>query len=86
MLLPDTVSLSVFSILMAEYLVRYVREAPVRPLLLKNNSNETTVTDIYTNRRPMASSLRLLVLGISLTTLFLYVRYAAVRLLSVGLI
>ena len=61
---------------MAEYIVRYVREAPVRPLLLVNNSSEMTVTDIYPEKRPMASPMKLLILGICLETLFLYVRCA----------
>ncbi|RPD62895.1 RTA1-domain-containing protein [Lentinus tigrinus ALCF2SS1-6] len=68
------VSLSVFTILMTEYLVRYVREAPVKPLVMLNNSSEMTVTDVYTEKRPMASPMKLLVLGTCLETLFLYVR------------
>ncbi|TFK93473.1 RTA1-domain-containing protein [Polyporus arcularius HHB13444] len=68
------VSLSVFAILVAEYLVRYIREAPVRPLLLRGNSSEMTVSDIYTEKRPMESSMKLLILGISMETLFLFIR------------
>ncbi|KAI0724597.1 RTA1-domain-containing protein [Cerioporus squamosus] len=68
------ISLSVFAILMAEYVVRYIREAPIRPLLLANNSSETIMTDTYTDKHPMDSSMKLLLIGISLETLFLYIR------------
>ncbi|PIL22831.1 transporter [Ganoderma sinense ZZ0214-1] len=65
-------SLSLFCVLVAEYLVRYFKDKPVRPPLLTNNSSESLREQFP--RPPLEPSARLLIIGLFLETLVLYIR------------
>ncbi|KAM5536234.1 hypothetical protein V8D89_010133 [Ganoderma adspersum] len=65
-------SLSVFCILVTEYLVRYFKDRPARPLLLNNNSSESIREQFP--RPPLDPSAKLLLIGLFFESLFLYIR------------
>ncbi|PIL31904.1 transporter [Ganoderma sinense ZZ0214-1] len=65
-------SLSVFCILVVEYLVRYFKDKPVRPLLLNSNSSEL-LREQFT-RPPLDPSAKLLIIGLFLESLVLFIR------------
>ena len=73
LVMPNLVSLSVFCILVFEYLVRYFKDKPVRPLLLNNNSSESLREQFP--RSPVDTSVRLLIIGLAFESLVLYIRY-----------
>lgn len=67
------VSLSVFCILVAEYLVRYSNDRPARPLLLNNSSSESLGEQFQ--RPALDTSAKLLLIGLFFESLFLYIRF-----------
>ena len=75
-------TLSVFSILATEYLVRYHKRKPARPLLV-NNSSESLVGQFSHPR--MDPSAKLLLIGLFFESLFLFIRYVHMFVLATGL-
>ena len=66
--------MTIFSILGAEYLFRYFNGRPARPLALGSVSAESVMAPVDTLSEPMGKSLKLLLVGICLETVFLYIR------------
>ncbi|EIW64627.1 RTA1 like protein [Trametes versicolor FP-101664 SS1] len=64
------ISLSVFCVLVAEYLVRRFKDRP----LGKATMNDSTLTLTDTLRGPVEKPMRLLALGLCMEALFLYIR------------
>ena len=59
---------------MAEYLVRYFKDKPARPQLSNSNFLESLREQPEFSRPPLHPSVRLLLIGLSFESLFLYIR------------
>lgn len=71
-----SVSLTVFCILVGEYLVRRVQDRPLRKATMKDSDSAQTLIGGY--RGPIGKPMQLLALGLCIEAFFLYIRFVQI--------